>query len=290
MKPEILFIINPIAGHQKGPAIASLIESGGLKDKFNVHIAITTRRGHATELCAEAVSKKYYCVVAVGGDGTVNEVARALSNTDTALAIIPAGSGNGLAHHLGYPKDPQKAILKIQNGTISKIDALDINGRLSINVSGYGFDGYVAWLFDKSGRRGISGYTRIALKEYFRYTSNDFKITVDGKLMNKNVHMVVIANASEFGNAAIIAPKADLNDGLMDVIIVNRPPIYLMPVFFYRLFTGRLRSDNYTSMQQCKTLEVESTQPVHLHIDGEPIPPINKIVCSIYPGAIKVLS
>ncbi|MEP7264040.1 MAG: YegS/Rv2252/BmrU family lipid kinase [Bacteroidota bacterium] len=290
MKSELLFIVNPIAGHRKGPLIKNLIDSSGLKEKFNVEFELTTHRGHATTLASEAVKQNKYCVVAVGGDGTVNEVGRALNGTDTSLAVIPAGSGNGLARHLKFPADPAKALQKILNGTVSKIDVLDINNRLSLNVSGFGFDGYVAWLFDKSGKRGLSGYTRIALKEYFRYKPVSFNITIDDKHIDRTAHMVVIANASQFGNAAIIAPLADLHDGLMDVIIVNRPPLHQMPGLFYRLFTGKLKTDNYTTMYQCRSLEVEASHPVHLHIDGEPSDPISKVKAVIQPSSLNVIS
>lgn len=290
MKPDILFIVNPIAGHRKGPLMRNLIDSSGLKEKFNVEFELTKHRGHATTLAADAVKNNKYCVVAVGGDGTVNEVGRALNGSNTALAVIPAGSGNGLARHLNFPADPAKALKKILNGTVSKIDALDINNRLSLNVSGFGFDGYVAWLFDKSGRRGLSGYTRIALKEYFRYKPVNFHITIDDKHLEKTAHMIVIANASQFGNAAVIAPLADLHDGLMDVIIVKRPPLHLMPGLFYRLFTGKLKTDNYTAMHQCRSLEVSASHPVHLHIDGEPSEPVSKVTAVIQSASLKVIS
>jgi diacylglycerol kinase (ATP) len=290
MKPGILFIINPIAGHKKGPALQKLVESSALSEKYNVQVATTERRGHAIELSAKAAEEGYYCVIAVGGDGTVNETARALTGTETALAIIPAGSGNGLARHLHFSANPAEALYRIINGKKTAIDTLMINDRLSLNVSGFGFDGYVAWLFDKSGKRGLNNYTSIALKEYLRYKAIDFKIELDNTSIGERAHMVVIANASQFGNAAVIAPDADLKDGLMDVIIVKKPPIHLMPSLFYKLFTGKLKSDQYTSMYKCKTLTAAVSHPVHLHIDGEPNEPVQKIITEIKPLSLKVIS
>lgn len=288
MKKRILFIINPISGSKKGPAISKAISESNIYESFNAEITFTERRGHATDLASAAAKSGVEVVVAVGGDGTVNEVAKGLLGSNTALGIIPAGSGNGLARHMNYPSDAVKAIQKIKKGSSGKIDTMDINGRLSINVSGFGFDGYVAWLFDQSGRRGLSGYTRIALKEYAHYPAVDFEMNLDEKPVSGSAHMVVLANASQFGNAAVIAPMADLNDGLMDVIVVKKPPFYLMPRLLYRLFTGTLKSDDYNTMYQCKSLQISSKQPVHLHIDGEPNPPVTSVNCTIKPQSLNV--
>lgn len=289
MKPKILFIINPIAGHKKAPLIKRHIESSGIQESFEIETAQTQYRNHAVELAGNAVREGAHAVIAVGGDGTVNESARALVGTSTALGIIQAGSGNGLARHLKLPSNLEKALLKIRQNIIAPIDTLEINGRLSLNVSGFGFDGYVAWLFDKSGNRGLSGYTRIALKEYFRYKSVEFILNVDNKKLQRTAHMVVIANASQFGNAAIIAPQADLKDGLMDVIIVKKPPLHKMPDLFYRMFTGNLRPDENTDMLTCRNLKISASSPVHLHIDGEPSDPVTEVVCRIRPLALNVI-
>ena len=289
MKPLIRFIINPISGNGKGGRIESLIGQSTLTDKFDVEVFKTTARGHAIELAKQAVEKSCYAVIAIGGDGTVNEVASALVHTKTALGIIPCGSGNGLAKHFKIPSDAGKAIRSLSTSASMLIDTLKINEWFALNVSGLGFDGYIAWLFDKEGKRGLSSYTRISLREYFSYPSAHFNIIADGQTIQAEAHMVVIANASQFGNAAIIAPKADLKDGLMDLIIVKRPPVYKMPHTFFRLFSGTLKPDANIKMLQCKNLQVQSSRPLHLHVDGEPHKPIDHLSVEILKDSLRVL-
>lgn len=288
MKPVIRFIINPISGSGKGAEMEALVNQSNLADKFTVEISKTIARGHAIELAKEAAEKNYHGVIAVGGDGTVNEVASSLVNTSTALGIIPTGSGNGLAKHLHIPTHPLKAIHYLLTAKMETIDTLKINNRFAVNVSGLGFDGYVAWLFDKEGKRGLSAYTRIGMREYFSYPIAEFEIEADEKFINIQAHMVVIANASQFGNAAIISPNSDLKDGMLDVIIVKRPSILKVPLTFIRLFTGTLKPDSNIQMLQCKKLKVKSARPLHLHIDGEPHEPIDQLSVQLFPASLKV--
>jgi diacylglycerol kinase (ATP) len=290
MKQKVLFIINPIAGHRKAPAIIRYLELSAVREIFDVSISHTEYRSHGIELSAKAADEGFHAVIAVGGDGTVNETARPLIGKETALGIIPAGSGNGLARHLEIPADPKQAIERICRNRITRIDTMEVNDRLSLNVSGFGFDGYVAWLFDQSKKRGLGGYTKIALKEYFKYKSVEFKVKLDDVSLDKTAHMIVIANASQFGNAAVIAPAADLKDGLIDIIVVKRPPVYKMPALFYRLFSGKLKSNENTLMFTTRTMIAVSDRPVHLHIDGEPSEPVNEIKCTINPLSLNVIS
>lgn len=289
MRPRLLLIINPKAGHAKGPLIKDLIAPSGISDKYDVEVAFTQARGHAIDLAKKAVADGVQIVVAAGGDGTVNEVASALVNSPSALAIIPAGSGNGLAKHLNYPMNPIKSLKKIKDGKINMIDTLQINDRFALNVSGLGFDGYVAWLFNQNGKRGLMSYTKIALKEYFTYESADFNLLMDDQQITMTAHMVVIANASQFGNAAIIAPFADLRDGLIDIVVVKRPPWFLMPGTFYHLFNGSLKPNQYTRMLTCKKLSIRSSRPLHLHIDGEPNEPVSNVEVKVQPQSLKVI-
>jgi len=236
MKPKLRFIINPISGHGKAASVEALVNQSQLASKFNDEINKTLARGHAIELAKEAALNNYHGVIAVGGDGTVNEVASSLLNSKTALGIIPMGSGNGLARHLKIPINPTKAIQYLLSSELKTIDTLKINNWFSVNVSGLGYDGYVAYLFDKAGKRGLSSYTKIGLREYFSYPIAGFEIEADEKSVNAQAHMVVIANASQFGNAAIISPRSNLQDGLMDVIIVKRPALIDLTLTFFRLF------------------------------------------------------
>ncbi len=290
MRQSLRFIINPISGSGKGEKITSLIKQSDLSNKFEIEICKTQCRGHAVELAKEAVENNFYGVIAVGGDGTVNEVASSLVHTQTVLGIIPVGSGNGLAKHLKIPRNPLQAIQYLLISKTKSIDTLKINEWFAVNVSGLGFDGYVAWLFDKEGKRGLSSYTKIGMREYFSYQIADFNIEADDKSITANAHMVVIANASQFGNAAIISPKSDLQDGLMDVIIVKRPSLLNIPLTFFRLFNGSLKPDSNIQMLQCKKLNVKSLRPLHLHVDGEPREPLNELTVQMHPSSLKVFA
>ena len=288
MKPKLRFIINPISGHGKAASVEALVNQSQLASKFNVEINKTLARGHAIELAKEAALNNYHGVIAVGGDGTVNEVASSLLNSKTALGIIPMGSGNGLARHLKIPINPTKAIQYLLSSELKTIDTLKINNWFSVNVSGLGYDGYVAYLFDKAGKRGLSSYTKIGLREYFSYPIAGFEIEADEKSVNAQAHMVVIANASQFGNAAIISPRSNLQDGLMDVIIVKRPALIDLPLTFFRLFSGSLKPDKNIQMLQCKKLKVKASKALHLHVDGEPHEPLYALEVQIVPNSLNV--
>ena len=289
MKSKLLLIINPIAGNGLAPLIEKDIKASGIEEKYEVTISYSEKRGHAAQLANIAVENKFQVVVAVGGDGTINETASSLVNSSTALGIIPSGSGNGLAMHLQYPKNPLQALLKIKNGKLHKIDTMRVNNRFAVNVSGFGFDGYVASLFDKQRKRGLRSYTLITLREYFSYPEIKFQISIDDQQFDQAAHMIVIANASQFGNAAIIAPNADLKDGLANIIIVKRPPLHLIPSTFYRLFNGTLKSNRFTKMFTGKKLLIKTSNPIHLHIDGEPMDPISEVEVSVSPSTLNVI-
>jgi diacylglycerol kinase (ATP) len=290
MKDKLLIIVNKNAGHGKASLIEKYIDASIIKNNYAVEVAVTEYRNHATELARYAIVNGFNCVVAAGGDGTVNETAKSLVNTDVALGIIPFGSGNGLAKHLNYPSDPVKALNKIAKGNSALIDTLIINGKFAVNVSGLGFDGYVAQLFDQHKKRGLSTYTKIALRNFFSYPSLKFQIIIDGKLMHADAQMLVIANASQFGNSAVIAPKALLNDGLIDIVIIKRPPLHQLPLTFYRLFNGTLRPNNFTQMYQCSSIQINTGKPAHLHIDGEPQHEVCKTDVSINVNSLRVIS
>jgi len=286
---KLRILINPIAGHGLGTRINSFIDKSGIQENYSVEVKTTEYPRHAYELAKAAVNEGVDVVAAVGGDGTVNEVASALYETNTSLAVIPAGSGNGLARHIGMSLDPTTCLKQISTAAFDKIDSLFINNRFALNVSGYGFDGYVAWLFNKSAKRGITTYTKIGLQEYLSYPSINFTIEVNNEVIEKEAHMIVIANASQFGNAAIIAPKANLQDKLLDLIIVSRPGILELPSMMYNLFTGNLKENNYIRMIKCESFTAKSNRPVHLHIDGEANEPLSSIDVRIAPSSLRIL-
>jgi diacylglycerol kinase (ATP) len=286
---KLHLLINPIAGHGLAPKIEGMISSSNLSKKYEITVLHTQYAGHAKVLAQEAVANHIDVVVAVGGDGTVNEVGSALVNTNTTLGIIPAGSGNGLANHIGMKNNPKLALDQLASGSFQKIDSLQINGRFAVNVSGFGFDGYVAWLFNNSGKRGLSNYTKIGMQEYFKYPIANFKINHEGKSFDTEAHMIVIANASQFGNAAVISPLADITDGKLEMIAVTRPGLFKIPGMFYRLFTGKLKDNKYLRTIHCTSFTAESNRPLHLHIDGEAIDPLSKIEVKLNKHSLQII-
>ena len=286
---SLLIILNPIAGKGIAKKVEHSIDESGLNEHFQVQIQFTKHGGHAAEIAGKAVQEKMDVVVAAGGDGTVNEVASQLVHSNSALGIIPIGSGNGLARHMGYSMIIKKCLQQIAVSKIKKIDTLLINNRFGVNVSGFGFDGFVAWKFNNEGKRGLSNYTKIALREYAKYPSIHFELEGLPQPQFSNAHMLVIANASQFGNAAIIAPTAQLSDGLMDVVLVRKPSPLQLPSMFYRLFTGKLKDTDYIQSFKCKQFTATSDREIHLHIDGEACEQIMKIDVILQPKSLFVI-
>lgn len=289
MKKAIV-IYNPISGKGLGQKAADAIRNSQLNELYDLTIHKTEYGGHAKEIVFKALNEGFRYFIAVGGDGTINEVGSVLKNKDAVLGMIPMGSGNGLAKHIGMSTDIEKAILQLCDASESRIDTLTINDRFSVNVSGFGFDGYVAYRFNHHGKRGLSTYTKIGLTEYFRYPLQEFEITLDNQTKQVKKHMLVIANASQFGNAAIIAPTADLTDGKLELVAVELPPVLNIPGILYRLFSGKLKDNKYIKTYKCKSFVAKSNKPVHLHIDGESMEPVNEIKVCIEPKSLIILT
>lgn len=286
---KLLVIINPIAGKGFAPRLLKSAGYSPLHKAFQVEMIVTERSGHARELATRACLDGFHAVVAAGGDGTVNEVASVLIGTEVALGIIPAGSGNGFARQLGYAHNPDKVMHQIANAGTRKIDTLVINGKPGINVSGFGFDGHVAWQFNHSGKRGLSTYTKIAIRELFNFPSILFRLELDGRKLDSQAHMLVVANSREFGNAAIIAPQADIADGKADIVLVRRPPIHRVPGLFYHLFRGTLKNNPDVQYHRCSVLKGRMDRPVHYHIDGEAMAPTRDIHIEVKPASLTIL-
>lgn len=269
MKKNILFVINPRSGTSKGEHVTSLIEEFIDATVFAPEIIRTEYAGHGEEVAAEAVSKNFYAVVAVGGDGSVQEVARATVGTDTLLGIIPKGSGNGLARHLSIPMESDEA-LKVIHGSKSKtIDVLRINEKLCVNVFGIGFDAHVANLFSKSKKRGYVTYMKLVLKQFNRFQPLELAVAADGKEINLKSFMLSLANGSQFGNNAVIAPQADITDGIIDVCSLKKFPFYVAPSLIYLLMKNRINQSRFYSMFRAKDITIRSAKNIVAHLDGE---------------------
>ena len=251
-KKRIIFIVNPISGTHNKDQILSLIDRVLDKDKYVWEVWYTQYAGHAVELAARAVDEKAAVVVAIGGDGTINEVGRSLVHTDTAMGVIPCGSGNGLARHLHIPLEPKKALKIINQGLIETIDYGRINGLCFFCTCGVGFDAFVSLKFATAGKRGVLTYLEKTLQEGLTYQPETYELeTVDGTYKYK-AFLVACANASQYGNNAYIAPAATLTDGLLDITVLEPFTMLEVPALDFQLFNKRIDQNSHFQTFRCK--------------------------------------
>lgn len=272
-KKQILFIINPISGVGKKNIIPPLIEKYLSKEQFNYEIIYTKRRNHGHEI-AKINRDKYDAIVAVGGDGSVNEIGSALVGSDCALGIIPSGSGNGLARHLKIPLKPAKAIQRINGFEKFKIDTGLVNDKVFLGTCGFGFDAYIAKKFDDFHKRGFLSYIKLVIKEFSKYKQPSYQIQINGKKIERKAFMCSIANSSQFGNGFTISPKSNIRDGKFELIFLDKvkwPQFFLLG---YRFFTGSIHKSRYFESHEFDTsahLKADSNHDIFFHIDGEPL-------------------
>lgn len=266
-----LLIVNPRSGtSEKGKIIKKAIEHL-LAAQWNVEAAYTEHAGHATELAANAARAGFEAVVAVGGDGTVNETAKALVNTSTALGIIPMGSGNGLARHMNIPMNPYKAIEIISNGNIEECDYCTVNNRPFFCTFGMGFDAAVADRFAATpGNRGFVNYLRSTLREFVDYKPESYTIYSNNETIAEQAFVVACCNAAQYGNNAFIAPHASITDGLMDITIIHNGNKLSHALSGIDLMIGTIHKNTriHTFRAAEVTIERDGNGPVQL--DGEP--------------------
>jgi YegS/Rv2252/BmrU family lipid kinase len=288
LKKHVFFIINPISGGIDKEDVVKKIESKLSKEKFSIEIHYTKGPKHATELAKEALKRSATIIAVVGGDGTVNEVSQVLIGSPAILAIIPTGSGNGLARHLHIPLKSSKAIDLIKKGKVETIDTVLINDRHYLGVAGIGFDAEVGWKFSEFGHRGFLSYLLLTLKELPTYHPGAYDLIIDGKKISREAFLVSFANSSQFGNGACIAPQAKINDGNLDVIIVKKFPPYGTVKIASQLFHHTLNQSKYVETIKCK--EIIISQPnLKAHIDGEPVIFPRGIHLKIVPSSLQIL-
>ena len=287
---DYLFILNPNSGTSLGrniDAVAHMIDAEAAKNKSKAHILFTEARGHATELVRENLQlAKWKAVVAVGGDGTVNEIAKPLVNQQTPIGILPLGSGNGLARHLGLPLTLEASLKRLFSGSISTIDSGLLNDIPFFCTAGIGFDAYVGHLFSQQNSRGLATYINVSFKAYWDYQPQSFR--VNG--LDTNAFSLTFANAGQFGNNAWVAPHANLQDGILDVCTISPFPKWFGTSLAYQLFTKQLKSSAYISYQSVTEIKVETEKPPMIHYDGEPLQlDTREIKVKINPQSLNVI-
>ncbi|MEI3155386.1 MAG: diacylglycerol kinase family protein [Odoribacter sp.] len=286
---RILFIVNPISGLGLGKELPDKIKKMPEYDGVGYDIVFTEYAGHARILVEEArTTGKYSHIVAVGGDGTVNEVGGALCGSDIAFAVVSLGSGNGFARHLGYSIFMNKALKQVLTDQYARIDVLQMNDKYSLNVSGVGFDAEVAHEFNHLKLRGVLSYIYAAIKLWFRYPEKKYKITSDGKVMKVSCFILSFANSSQYGNNAYIAPHASMRDGLMDICILKRPAFFEILWFLLFFVSAKLYKLSYYKEIQCQEAVIEGD--IHrVHIDGDAYTMDSPLHLKVLPGVLKVV-
>ncbi len=288
MKRKALFIINPISGGKKKDGVPELIKDTVDAGVMEPVIAFSDGIAHARVIAAEAVGK-FDTVVAVGGDGTVNEVASAIVDTDTSLGIVPFGSGNGLSRFLGIPMDTKDAIKNLASGRTEIIDSARINGQPFFNMAGMGFDAHISEIFSHGKKRGFISYIKSSIKEVVGYQPQNYHLDIDGKKYDYKAFMLSIANSSQYGNNVHISPKASLQDGLLDVCVIKPFPLWRFPEMSMRMLIKATESSKYVEIIRGKQILIKREHTGPIHLDGEPQVAGTGIDINILPKSLKVI-
>ena len=287
-KRKILFVINPRSGVGRKKAIEKEIRSQAGSSGVEFDIVHTTHRGHARSI-AENYRGVADVVVAVGGDGTVNEVGTGLIGSRTALGIVPCGSGNGLARELDIPLRVSQAIDVVAECNTRKIDVMLIDGQVSLNVAGVGFDAYISHLFAKKKVRGPLQYMNLIAKEFPDYSPCEYVFDMDGGIFQRRAFLISFANSSQWGNNIHIAPEARLDDGLIDVCVVSEFPNVALPSILFQLLNDSISQNKYDEIIRTSSLRLLNPEPLPGHVDGEPVVFGPQTEVEIMPLALNVV-
>jgi YegS/Rv2252/BmrU family lipid kinase len=288
-KKSALFIINPISGTRKYEKVIEKLKEYFADSDYNYDTIITQYRGHAVEISYKN-KDKYNLIVAVGGDGTVNETAKGLAGSNCIMGIIPSGSGNGLARHLHLPVKLKDAIEVIKKSKTKFIDIATINNHHFVNVAGIGFDAHIAHLFANIKKRGPIPYIKLATQEFQQYKAKNYEIIIDNNRYNIKAFLVSFANSSQFGNNAYISPHAIINDGLIDVCMMSEFPVIEAGQLAIKLFNKRMDKSKYMNIVRGKHVIIKSeNEEIKAHVDGEPIILPSEFDVNIFENNLQVI-
>lgn len=290
LKSNILFIINPISGGKKKLKIPALIDAHLDKTKYVANFSYTEYVGHAAEIAGEAIDHHYDIIVAVGGDGTINEIAPKLMNSGKLMGIIPFGSGNGLARSLKIPMDTKKAIQLLNNFETQVIDGAKLNERYFFNMAGMGFDAHISAVFAGNKSRGLKGYVEMGLKEITSYQAQNYNLLIDGVHYERSAFVISIANSSQYGNNVHISPKSSLTDGLLDVCIIKPFPLYLLPKLAYQMVMAKTHQSTMVEIIRGKKIEITREKEDSVHLDGEPFFMGKTLTVNVIPLSLHIIT
>ena len=289
-KKRIVFVVNPISGTQGKKAILKWIDERLDQSIYDYSIVKTEYAGHATQIAANAVQEKVDVVVEIGGDGTINEIARSLVHTNTALGIIPCGSGNGLARHLRIPMEPKAAIDVLNRGHELCIDYGKINNIPFFCTCGVGFDAFISLKFADSGKRGLLTYLENTLHESLTYQPETYEIENEEGTMKYKAWLIACGNASQYGNDAYIAPQASLTDGLMDVTIMEPFTVLDVPSLSFQLFNKTIDQNSRVKTMRAKKIKIHRVNDGVMHFDGDPLMAGKELEVEIVPAGLRVIA
>ncbi len=289
MKKQIAFIINPISGTMNKNHLPQLVEKYLDKSQFEPHIVFTQQAGDGTRLAMEYAQKQFYAVVAVGGDGSVNEIGQSLVNTNTAMGIIPTGSGNGLARHLRIPLNIEKAIQLINHSEIIKADYGLVNDKPFFCTCGTGFDASVSMEFAKAEKRGLITYVEKMIETYRNYKPQRYMVEGKGVMFDDRAFLITFANASQWGNNAYIAPQASIQDGMLDISVIGKFPSIVAPAVLLQLFTKRIAKDLFVNTFRASSIRLIREEAGAFHRDGEPCEEGKELNISVVENGLNVL-
>ena len=289
LNKQILFIINKFAGHGFDPKVEGKIIDQCANHGYECTIEFTQGKGHATLLAKEGIEKQFLKIIAVGGDGTVNEVAQAMIHQNIPMGIIPKGSGNGLSRHLGIPLHYSRALENALTGKTVSVDTFLVNNRLSLNVSGVGFDGHIANMFGKDGKRGLSGYAKLILKEFFSFHPFTLTISSTGTESKHRVFITAFANSSQYGNNAKIAPLASVQDGKLDVMLIEKISPWQSISFLQKMLSGNIHQSSLCEYYSVNELVCHTSKEMPYHIDGEASGYAQQFEIKVLPASLKLI-
>lgn len=287
---RIMLIVNPISGTGNKKDVPEVVERTLAAEGYSTDVRFTGGRGDATMFASEASDKSYYGVLACGGDGTVNETARALCGSQTALGILPAGSGNGLARHLGIPVDVELAMEIVCQRNVVPSDYGSVNGVPFFCTFGMGFDAAVSHRFARQNHRGLLSYVRSALSEYVQFRPTTYTISANGKLLTEKAFLVAVCNASQWGNNAYIAPEASLTDGLLDITVVHSGSPIDAAVMGMDIFTGFISKNTMVHCFRAPAAVIYRSEKGEAHVDGEPMMLDEILDVKCHRGALRLFT
>jgi YegS/Rv2252/BmrU family lipid kinase len=283
---KTLFLVNTRSGANRRRDLAPLIREAW---EWEHEIVSCGSKEDLDDVIRNSAAGGVRIVYAVGGDGTVHEVAKRLVNTDLVLGVLPTGSGNGLARHLGLPMDLRASLRACSALRIETIDTATVNGTPFVNTMGIGFDAWVADAFSSAGTRGLRTYVRVGLRGLARYASEEYELTIDGETIRRRAIIIAVANASQYGNNALIAPLASLQDGLLDVTLIEHASFLRLPILVAQLFAGNLHRARGVSTMRGRSITITRRAPGAAHLDGEPVTMPESLTIEIVPRSLRVI-